>query len=108
MKSLLLIFMLVLIASPFVAAAIDFNQPPSAQEQQQFDAILHPVMKVYNFLKYAATVIGVLMMVFAGVSFIMAGGDPAGKEKAKNMATFVVVGLIVIWVAPLIVNYVFS
>jgi type IV secretory pathway VirB2 component (pilin) len=93
---------------PFVLAAIDFEAGITPEEEAQFDGILAPVMKVYNFIKYAATMIGVLVLVFAGISFITAGGEMAKKEQAKNMAFGVVIGLILIWVAPLIVQYVFS
>ena len=65
-------------------------------------------MKVYNILKYTATIIGVLMIVFAGITFVTAGGETGKKERAKHMMTGVVVGLIVIWVAPLVVKLIFS
>ena len=65
-------------------------------------------MKIYNFIKYAATIVGVLMLVFAGITFITAGGDQAQKEKAKNMGAGVIIGLILIWVAPLVVRYIFG
>jgi type IV secretory pathway VirB2 component (pilin) len=60
------------------------------------------------FIKYAATIIGVLMLVFAGISFITAGGDMAKREHAKNRGFGVVIGLILIWVAPLIVQFIIS
>jgi len=107
MKSIVL-FLLFLLAIPCVFAAIDFEQGITPQEEQQFDQILSPVMKVYNFIKYAATVIGVLMLVFAGVSFLTAGGEQLKKEKAKNTAVGVVIGLVLIWVSPYIVQYLFS
>ncbi|MBT3451372.1 hypothetical protein HN448_05375, partial [archaeon] len=50
----------------------------------------------------------VMMLVFAGVLFTTAGGDNSQKEKAKQMAAGVVIGLIIIWVAPLVVEFVFS
>ncbi|MEA3229758.1 MAG: pilin [archaeon] len=108
MNKLAPILLLLLLAVPTVLAAIDFDQPLTPQEEQQFDQILAPIMKVYNFIKYAATVIGVLMLVFAGISFIMAGGEQGKKEKAKNMAVGVIIGLAVIWVAPIVVNYIFT
>ena len=108
MKRFFNLFVLLLFLLPTVFAAIDFNAPISSDEEAQFDAILAPVMKIYNFIKYAATVIGVLVMVFAGISFVTSGGETGKKESAKNMAIGVVIGLIVIWVAPLVVNYVFS
>ena len=109
MKNILLVMLfLALLIMPVVLAEIDFDQPLTPEEEQQFDDILAPVLKVYNFIKYAATIIGVLVLVFAGISFITAGGETGKKEKAKNMAVGVVIGLIVIWVAPLVVKYVFS
>jgi uncharacterized membrane protein len=99
------IFLLLLLGLPLVLAAPDFNAPLDAADQQALDKILSPVMRIYNAIKYVATVVGVLMMVFAGISFMMAGGELAKKERAKVMAVGVIVGLVVIWVAPLVVQY---
>lgn len=85
--------------------AVDFDEEISAEDQATFDGILQPVMKIYNFIKYAATVLAVLFLIFAGVTFITSGGDQAKREQAKAMATYIVVGLIVIWIAPLIVGF---
>ena len=102
------ILFLLLLVTPFALAELDFDAGLDADEERQFDEILEPVMKIYNFIKYAATIIGVLMFVFAGISFITAGGETGKKESAKNMAVGVIIGLIVIWVAPLVVQFIFS
>lgn len=102
-----ILLLLLLLATPLVLGEIDFDEDISRADERAFDEILSPVMKIYNFIKYAATVAGVLMLVFAGVSFVMSGGDQAKKEKAKHMAIGVVIGLIVIWVAPLVVEFIF-
>lgn len=104
MKWLAVVFVLVLAFMPAVLA-VDFDQEISAEDQATFDGILQPVMKIYNFIKYAATVLAVLFLIFAGVTFITSGGDQAKREQAKAMATYIVVGLIVIWIAPLIVGF---
>ncbi len=101
-----LLFLLLLL--PVAFAEIDFDDGLTDQEEAQVDKILEPVMKVYNILKYTATIIGVLMIVFAGISFVTAGGQTAKKDRAKHMIAGVVVGLIVIWVAPLVVKLIFS
>jgi len=100
-----LAFMAFLLAMQF-ALAIDFNQTISAQDKATFDQMLNPVLKIYNFAKYTATVIAVVVLLFAGISYIMSAGDPAKREKAKSMAMYVIVGLVVIWAAPLIVNFI--
>lgn len=105
MKKLFPLVVLFLLLAPMIVLAADFNGDISPEDQQTFDQILEPVMKIYNFIKYAATVLAVVFLVFAGVSFIMSGGDQGKREQAKSMATYILIGLIVIWVAPLIVSF---
>lgn len=104
MKYILMAMFLLLSIAPQVFA-VDFNQDLSADDKALFDGILEPVMKIYNFVKYAATVLAVLFIVFAGVSFIVNAKDQAKREQAKTMAIYVIIGLIIIWVAPLVVQF---
>jgi len=78
----------------------------SAASNPQYDAILQPIQNVYNFVKYAVTIIACLVLIFAGYTFIASGSDPKKKDSAKNMIMYVVIGLAIIWAAPLIVNLV--
>ena len=105
MSKALLFLVLGLVLFLPVAMAVEFNGSVSDADKQTFDNILAPVMKVYNFIKYAATVLAVVLLVFAGITFITSGGDQGKRESAKNTAMYIVIGLIVIWVAPLIVQY---
>lgn len=105
MKKAFSIFLLVLLFLPLGVLAVDFNSTVSPQDQQTFDQILQPVMKIYNFVKYAATVLAVVFLVFAGITFISSGNDQAKREQAKMMITYIVIGLIIIWVAPLVVQF---
>jgi len=77
----------------------------SAQEET-FEEILKPVRTIYDLVKYTATVIAGLVLLFAGITYIMSGSDPGKREKAKNMVMYVIIGLIVIWAAPFIVDLV--
>jgi type IV secretory pathway VirB2 component (pilin) len=89
-----------------LSLAIDFNQQISAQDKATFDQMLSPVLKIYNFAKYSVTVIAVVVILFAGITYILSTGDPSKREKAKSTAMYVVVGLVIIWIAPLIVNFI--
>ena len=102
-----LVFFVSLLSRQLVLA-VNFNQTISAQDKQTFDSILSPVMKIYNFVKYTATVLAVMVLLFAGITYIISGSDPAKREQAKNMAMYVIIGLVVIWAAPLIVNFIVS
>lgn len=96
----LLLLLLLLVPVAFSADEI------SDEDKAKFDKILEPVTKIYNFVKYAATVIGSLFLVFSGFTFVTAGNDQHKRESAKTMAGYIVVGLIVIWIAPFLVSLV--
>lgn len=98
----MLIFVLAVIP---IVYAIDLNQQISAEDQATFDQMLQPVMKIYNFVKYIASVLAALCLLFAGITYMISGDDPKKRDQAKNMATYVVIGLVIIWAAPLIVNF---
>lgn len=100
-----LVFLLSIVAIQLVNAA-DFDQDISEEDKETFDEILEPVMKIYNLVKYSATVLAVVVLLFAGVTYMTSGSNPAKREQAKNMVTYVVIGLIVIWIAPLLVNFI--
>jgi len=95
---------LLLLFSPMIVVA-EFGGDISEEDQETFDQILEPVMKIYNFVKYAATVLAVLFLLFAGVLFITSANDQAKREQAKSMAMYIVIGLVIIWVAPLVVGF---
>ncbi|VVB79036.1 TrbC/VIRB2 family protein [uncultured archaeon] len=100
-----LVLLVAMFALQFVVA-LDFNQTISASDKATFDSMLSPVMKIYNMVKYFASAIAVVVLLFAGITYITSGNDPGKREQAKNMAMYVVIGLIVIWLAPLIVNFI--
>ncbi len=108
-KQIIVIISLILLLSLMIfqfARAVDFDEDISNEDKETFDEILEPVMKIYNLIKYSATVLAVLVLLFAGVTYMTAGSDPAKREQAKSMIMYVIIGLIVIWIAPLIVNFI--
>jgi len=91
----LAIFMLLVLTQVGMVAAAD---------ESDFQEILKPLTTIYNLVKYAATVIAGLVMLFAGITYISSGSEPGKREKAKNMVMYVLIGLIVIWAAPFVVD----
>ena len=74
----------------------------SAEDQARFDQILEPVMKIYNFIKYVASAVAVIFLLYAGISFMVSGDDPRKRDQAKSIATYVIIGLLIIWAAPMV------
>ena len=107
MKLIVGILLLLLTALPLVAAAetrVDLDTSLSSEDQERFDAILEPVLKIYNFVKYIASVVAVIFLLYAGISYMTSGADPRKRDTSKNIATYVIIGLLIIWAAPMIVE----
>ncbi len=99
---MLILASLMLLTTIYAASAAPI--PPSSGDTAAFDQILQPVWKVYNFVKYIATAIAAIFLVFAGIMYMTSGSDMMKRENAKHTIGYVVVGLIVIWAAPYIVQ----
>ena len=95
---------LVLLISSTLVMAVDFNQAPSSEDKATFDQILQPVMKIYNLVKYIASAIAGVVLLFAGISYMTSGADPKKRENSKSMAMYVIIGLVIIWAAPMVVQ----
>lgn len=88
-----------------VVMAVDLGQELSSEDKASFDEMLTPVIKIYNFIKYVASVVAALFLLFAGITYMTSGSDPKKRDQAKNMASYVIIGLVIIWVTPLIVQF---
>lgn len=86
-------------------ALADLDDEISEEDQEAFDEILTPVMKIYNFVKYSATTLAALFMVFSAVSFMTAGEDQRKREGAKKSISYTILGLIVIWAVPYAITF---
>jgi len=93
--------LVVLFSMQFVSA-----QTISAQDKATFDEILEPVNKIYSLVKYISTAIASMVLLFAGASYVISGSDPGKRENSKNMMMYVMIGLVIIWAAPLVVSFI--
>ena len=93
-----------LMTTNLVLAAVDFNQQPSEADKATFDQILAPVMKIYNLVKYIASAVAGIALLFSGITYMSSGSDPKKRDNAKSMSMYVIIGLVVIWAAPMIVG----
>jgi len=96
-----------LVSLPVVQAS-DLNAAISSEDKAKFDEILTPISKVYNFIKYAASLVAAIALLFAGISYMFSGDDIKKRETSKHMATYTIIGLAVIWAAPFVVNLLIS
>lgn len=105
MKRIVTILLLMLLSITPLISAAPFDQEISDEDKETFDGILSPVMKIYNLIKYTATILATLFFLFVGITFITSGNDRRTRDSAKTMATYIIIGLIVIWISPLLISY---
>ena len=95
----------VLILSGHVVSASSLDEPISSSDKQVFDKILEPVAKIYKMLKYSVSLIAAIYLLVAAVQFMASGNDQRIRSDAKNRATFVFIGLGVLWATPYVISY---
>jgi type IV secretory pathway VirB2 component (pilin) len=92
-----------LLVFPFVIAAVDIPQP-TQDDKDSFKQLTEPIVKIYNLLKWIATTVAMVVLLIAGIMFMTSGYDPKKRDIAKSMAGYVLIGLFLIWAAPMLVN----
>jgi hypothetical protein len=70
------------------------------------DRIIHILDGLRNALVAVLVTLSVVALTYAGVRYVIAGGDPTGVEKAKGAAKSALVGLALALLAPVIVSIV--
>ena len=92
MKKNLLVSTLSLLAIMGVAAAAEITIPPD-----------QPICRLYSLIRLFGTIGGVLVAAYAG--FLLATShDTTERNNAKSLVSGVILGLIIIWIAPLLVK----
>lgn len=66
------------------------------------------VKTIINWFSWIVGAISVIMIIYGGFRYITSGGDQNGVTAAKNTLLYAVVGLIVVALAQIIVNFVLN
>jgi hypothetical protein len=104
-KILILLMLVALFIIPIVSAAsAPLDTSISDSDKEKFNQILEPVMKIYKFVKYIASVVAGIFLLYSGITYMASGADMQKREQAKNIASYVIFGLVIIWASPLIVE----
>ncbi|MEK7127916.1 MAG: hypothetical protein AAB838_04320 [Patescibacteria group bacterium] len=61
--------------------------------------------RIVNVLLLFAGATTVLLLIWASIRYITASGDPKGLEKAKNMFTYALIGLLIIILSFALVKF---
>ena len=69
------------------------------------DDITAPITRIYDLIKGIISVVGIIALTIAGAMYMFSGSNIQNRENAKNMVSYAIIGLVLVWVAPLIVGY---
>lgn len=89
MKNVLSIVFLLLLLAPTALAEIDWDEDLTPAEEDLVDEILEPVMSVYNAIKYAMTVVGVIIFPIGIFFFFIPPLKGIGKFILSTLAMMI-------------------
>jgi len=90
-KSLLVLPILLLVVQVAFAASVS--------------DVTAPITKIYDLIKGVVSVVGIIAITIAGAMYMFSGSNIQNRENAKNMVSYAIVGLVLVWVAPVLVGY---
>ncbi len=77
-------------ANPILAGDVRLNNPLSAAGVNDFPQL---ISRIVRFIRDLVGALAVLMLVVAGIFFVLAGANPENVNKAKQIALYAVIGL---------------
>lgn len=77
----------------------------AAQTPGNITTITEPVNRIYDLVKAVVSILGIIAITIAGAHYMFSGSNIQTRESAKSMASYAVVGLVLVWIAPLVVTY---
>lgn len=67
--------------------------------------ITAPLNKIYDLVKAGVTIVALIMLTVSGFKYMTSGDNPMARDGAKQSVVYIVAGLVIVWVAPLMVGY---
>ncbi len=101
----------ILLVVPIVCLAQGFNWDqflPGLQEPFGTDTLLDVVSTIINLAFAVAGIVAVIYLIIGGFNYVTAGGNPETVEAAKTTIVNAIIGLIVILISYLIIQFVMS
>lgn len=98
-KLLVAVLVLTLFLVPVFAQESSEDTNLTSTQKEGMEKIKTSILQIYEMVKWIATAVGALMLAFTGMKFMTSGNDPNARNEAKTMATYIIIGLVIIWLA---------
>lgn len=94
---------------PTLVLAQGFNQQlPPFQGTPGGNDLIGAIQNIINFLLVLAAIVAAIYLIYGGVKYIISAGDETKAGEAKNTILYALIGLIVIGLAVVVVNFVLT
>lgn len=94
-----------LLLAPTLVLAQGLVPIPEFQGTARGDLII-AITRIVNFVLILAALIAAIYLIIGGVRYIISQGDEGAAETAKNTILYAIIGLVVIGLSAVIVNFV--
>ena len=95
-----------------ILAAVDISKFTTWVSSSQYstpDTLIYgKITTAINFFVVFSAVVAVIMLVVAGYMFITSAGDADKVEKATQTVSAAIIGMVIVFVAKILVQYVLS
>jgi hypothetical protein len=85
-----------------------FDQEGCADTNDADATVNNSITLVIRILQIIVGIISVIMIIFGGLKYITSGGDSGGVTSAKNTIIYALIGLVVVALAEVIVQFVLN
>jgi type IV secretory pathway VirB2 component (pilin) len=82
---------------------IDFSL---IENPTSFDSLSAFILNLVNFAVEFSVLIAVVALIASGFKYILAMGDEDKVEDATKSLIFAIIGLVIVFIAPLVVRYI--
>lgn len=78
----------------------------SSLNQTRFASLEEFLMTMVNsYLIIGVAILAVIFLIKSGISYILSGGDSKKTEEAQKSIVYIIIGLVICILAPLLIQY---
>lgn len=91
-------------------ANLDFRNTRAdcSRDNEALETVNRVIRRIVNLLSVVVGIVAVIMIIIGGFRYVTSGGSDASVTGAKNTILYAVIGLIIVALAQLLVNFVLS
>lgn len=99
---------LLLVATPMVVGAQGLGPVPAPQGTLGGNDLVAAIIFIINWLLVLAALTALVFLIIGGFQYIISRGDEDAAATAKNTILYAIIGLIVIGLSAVVVNFIVS